>query len=89
MSGLKPVCVNCNLFFKPEKNGIHFEEGYQIGDTGKWGSYKLWVGDKWKCRGCGAEIIVGTPLDPVMLNHEPSYTERRAQFAPELRVDDC
>lgn len=83
---LKPICVACKLFYKPEKNGFVFEEGFGDG-TGR--PYKLWVGDKWKCRGCGSEIIVGTGEGPIMHHHELDYAETRRRANPELLVDDC
>lgn len=69
---VKPVCVPCGLFFRPHRNGQVFEEGkpyqtkpdepirfYEPGSLKPWTSYKLWRGDQWICRGCGATIILG------------------------------
>lgn len=84
---MKPVCVDCQLFYQPEKNGFPFEEGMQ-GD-GEWQSYKLWLGDKWKCRGCGSEIIVGTGANPVSHHFMPDYGEMVNLLQPAFRVDDC
>ena len=83
---MKPICVSCKLFYRPEKNGIVFDEG--MGD-GTATSYKVWLGDKWKCRGCGSEIIVGTGMNPVLVKHYPHFAEEREKMAPELMVDDC
>lgn len=27
--------------------------------------YKIWVGDKWACQGCGSQIVIGFPSVPV------------------------
>jgi ribosomal protein L37E len=74
---LKPVCVPCQRFFRCEKNGYWLTEGMPNGrhsytlptPIGKeaaefWQPYKLWVGDKWRCEGCGAEIVVGVAGGP-------------------------
>lgn len=49
----KPVCVSCQLEYEPEKNGV------ALLDYASFGPYKLWEADKWKCKGCGHEIITG------------------------------
>jgi len=63
----KPACVPCGRFFKPEKNGELVAENKPIGgawippgkDAPGWIGYKVYRADKWKCHGCGTEIIVG------------------------------
>ena len=82
-----PVCVWCRLFFKPKKNGLTIEEGCPDGD--EWAPYKLWHGDLWACRGCGAEIVIGFALHPLAEHYEPCYADMKARFAPAFRVDDC
>jgi hypothetical protein len=47
----KPVCVRCNIEFRPEKVGI------EVLDMAEWGPYQLWNADLWKCPSCGIEII--------------------------------
>lgn len=89
---MKPVCVPCKLFYSPEKTGTYFEEGMPSGKGVRgtiWEPYKLWVGDKWKCRGCGSEIIIGVPTHPLAEQHQRDYETQRARFDVELRVDDC
>ena len=96
---MKPICAKCKVFFRPETNGVAFEEGApksgaphcngKPANPDDWGPYKLWMGDLWKCRGCGAEIIVGTGQKPVAMRHETNYAADCAALAPILRVDDC
>jgi hypothetical protein len=94
---MKPICVPCQRFYKPEKCGIHFLEGMQIkqpagrGNTEPeaWAPYKLWVGDKWRCAGCGAEIIVGTGPRPLGEHFEADFQEKLQRWTPELQVNDC
>lgn len=88
---MKPICAACNLFFRPKKNGVYFEEGMPVSsatDSG-WTSYKLWVGDLWECRSCGAQIIVGVPHTPVAEHYQPGYRERVAKIHCDRRIDDC
>ncbi len=86
---MKPICADCQLFFTQEKSGTYFEEGMPRGSLERWQSYKLWVGDLWKCRGCGTEIIVGVPARPIAEHYEDNYASQLEMFAPIFRVDDC
>ena len=51
----KPVCVKCNVEFRPKQNGVtvadYFMKNSQI--------YKLWEADLYVCPKCGMEIVVG------------------------------
>lgn len=85
----KPVCVKCRLFFKPKKTGAVMEEGMPNGGDGKWGPYKLWVGDLMECRGCGDQIMVGFGRGPIAEHYQPDYAAQVQRFAPLFRVDDC
>lgn len=67
MSGqLKPICVNCQRFLRPEKNGQSVLEQMprDRAPPGRthwylWEPYKLWRADLWKCSGCGFELVIG------------------------------
>ena len=64
-----------------EKNGIYFTTLLPDGRR-----YHLWSGDKWKCRECGHETIVGTGRNPVVAHFEKDFAEKVAKFNPELEV---
>lgn len=90
----KPVCVSCRVFFRPEKNGFRWTEGMPFGDNklkpigdAKWTPYKTWVSDKWKCPGCGAEIIVGHSSNPTSVHHMNGFADFHE--LSQLQVDDC
>lgn len=91
----KPVCVPCQRFFRPEKNGFRLIEGKPISNDAepgtaepeKWEPYKLWMADKWKCHGCGAEIVVGFGARPIATDYEPEFAERIKEAT--LQVNDC
>lgn len=98
---VKPACPKCGLFYRPKKNGQSFEEGkpfndetpvrYRTLDGTEWTSYKLWRGDLWECRGCGAEVIIGVIAGPVREHYQPEYKEyREAMGGDDLPfIHDC
>lgn len=92
----KPVCVKCQRFFRPEKNGTFVLENKPIGGhtvpagdiaPGLWEPYKLWRADKWRCLGCGAEICVGFGNSPVAENYMDNFSESIKKA--EVKVNDC
>lgn len=95
---MKPVCVPCQRFFRMEKSGFYFIEGMPIGndaqpgtaEPAKWRPYKLWVGDKWRCEGCGAEILSGFGRERIAEHYESDFPDRVAALgASQLQVNDC
>lgn len=93
---LKPICVPCGLFFTPDKNGQVVEEGKPHGGSEKerypgWTSYKLWRGDQWKCRGCGATIIVGVASVNFAEHYQSDYELVRQRYGGDdiPFVHDC
>lgn len=98
---LKPVCVGCRCFYRPEKNGYFFIEGMPIGNIGnetirgnhapdQWKPYKFWVGDLWKCPECGHEIVVGVIGGPVSEHYMPDFKEVVDRYDNSgLQVNDC
>lgn len=95
---MKPICVPCQRFFRPEKSGFCFTEGMPIGaglsvpgtsHPERWRPYKLWRGDKWKCQGCGAEIVIGAS-EPFAIQHEDGFTQLAKETkADQYQVNDC
>lgn len=94
---LKPICVPCQRFFRPKENGFDFLEGMPVENRAprgilapeKWKPYKLWSGDKWFCEGCGTEIIVGTGVAPIAIQHENDFAETVRKFGATFQVNDC
>lgn len=94
---LKPICVPCQRFYRPKKNGFVFIEGMPIDQNARpgketpelWQPYKLWIGDKWKCEGCGNEIVVGVCNRPINEQHKPDFKSDCDAFHPQLTVNDC
>lgn len=89
------VCVKCQRFFRPKKNGVVWEEG-KPWETGKepfreegWSSYKLWKADLWSCPGCGTEIITGHAQMPFAEHYQPDYAEARSAYPVHTFVRDC
>lgn len=95
---MKPICVPCERFMRPEKNGFYFTEGMPsvndaptgVAGLGKWAPYKVWVGDKWKCPDCGAEIIIGVGRGPIVEHYQPEFAAVQAGLgADQLQINDC
>jgi len=95
---MKPICVPCQRFFRPIKNGFYFIEAMPIEDRPapgtaepeKWEPYRIWVGDKWRCEGCGAEIVSGVGRGPVSEHYQPDFRRQIEQLhADQLQVNDC
>jgi hypothetical protein len=74
---IRPVCVACEVFYRPLKNGIFLLE--QIKTTSGRRPYKIWSADHWKCPGCGHEIVVGSGSKPVREDHAADFDEWREQ----------
>jgi hypothetical protein len=78
-----------------EKSGLAFLEGMPEETSGpasghvKWVPYKLWLGDLWKCPGCGTELISGTGRNPISEHYLPDFSEKVKNYGPKLQVDDC
>lgn len=90
----KPVCVPCQRFFRPDRNGVTVLEGKPesgalpgTSEASRWHPYKLWYADRWKCQGCGTEIITGFGPQPAMQDFKNSDAEMRA--AAKHLVNDC
>ena len=67
----KPVCVPCGLAMYPEQNGVVVLE---TKDKAKAQPYRLWRSDKWKCPGCGYEVLSGYS-DRCIYPGDPDYDE--------------
>ncbi len=61
----------------------------QSGDLAGWQPYKLWVGDVHECRGCGAQVIVGVPPQPISEHYKPDYAELVRRTGATRHIDDC
>lgn len=95
---LKPICVQCGMFYRVKKSGYYFiegaprENGARPGKANNkhWTDYKLWCGDLWECRGCDTQIIVGTGHQPVAEKHHPDFHEQiQRHNGKQFRVNDC
>ena len=80
-----------------EKNGYYFLEGMPktspaapgTAEPEKWGPYKLWSGDLWKCDSCGAQIVVGVGRGPIAEHYQENFAAMLDKFAPQVQVNDC
>lgn len=94
---MKPICVKCQRFYRPKKNGFSFIEGMPRSNGAppgtaapeQWVPYKLWRGDLWECLGCGHEIISGVAPLPTAEHYQHDFTERVADAGAKLQINDC
>lgn len=93
---VKPVCVKCKCFYRPEKNGYAFIEGmpnkqghhaeaYRGNIRGTrhpeaWKPYKLWMGDLWKCPDCLHELVVGVIGGPISEHYMSDFKSKVERF---------
>jgi hypothetical protein len=96
---MKPICVKCQRFYRPKKNGTSFVEMKPRGGSalappgveapGTCEPYKLWMGDLWECRGCGHELIVGTGQLPISQDFHPDFQKQIKDWRAEIKINDC
>lgn len=95
---MKPVCVKCQRFYRPKRNGTPFIESKPIGGklvpqgTSRpdlWEPYKLWMGDLWQCQGCGHQLISGVAGKPISQDYHHDFHQNIAAFDPKIVVNDC
>ena len=93
---MKPICVECQRFYRPAKNGVRAHENRPRFNEAKpgadfadqWMPYKIWHADLWRCEGCGHQIIVGAGAAPIAEYYQGE------RFTTELErggypVNDC
>lgn len=96
----KPVCIPCQRFFRPLRNGVYVleQKPKYNGDPkwlGKvvppgnshpelWEPYKTWMADSWKCEGCGTTIVTGFGFNPLWEDYKGPLPE--GEYLP---VNDC
>lgn len=95
---MKPICVKCHRFFRMVKSGFYFIEGMPLfpgtppglADCENWKPYKLWCGDKWECKGCGAVILSGFGSEPISEHFKADFKEMLDKLgARRFQVNDC
>ena len=94
---MKPICVKCQLFYQPQRIGVSLLEQMPDADRSgvidgiHWHPYKLWMGDQWRCDGCGSEIIVGVGMKPLAEHFEDNFAAELEYAGGDsvLRVNDC
>lgn len=90
----KPVCVKCQRFLRPLKNGVRVLEkkpinGNNLSPPGleapeKWVPYKVWQADSWECRGCKTVVVIGYGIKPLWEDYRGPLPEDN--YIP---VNDC
>ena len=94
---MRPICVECQRFYRPKQNGTFFVEGMPIipdalsgtAAPHHWKPYKLWSGDLWECQGCGHQIISGVGHQPVAEHYQPTFADDVRAYDARLQINDC
>lgn len=92
---MKPICVKCQRFYRPKRNGVRFVENMPTilraapGTTNpeNWTPYKVWQADLWECKGCHHELICGAGACPIAIDHEQNF--QQALETVNFIVNDC
>lgn len=94
----KPVCATCRRFYRPHRNGTAFIEAMPKGSERppsgleapeRWMPYKLWLGDLWRCEGCGNEIIVGSGSMPLSEHFHSDFEKQVENWKAKITINDC
>jgi len=93
----KPICVPCQRFFRPKKNGFPVIEQMPTDNDAvpgtsqpeKWSPYKLWIGDLWECQGCKAQIVVGFASEPISEHFHEAFGNMVLDREAVFKVNDC
>lgn len=78
---MKPICFPCQRFYRMVKSGFCFIEGKPMGN-----GVELWSGDKWRCNGCGHELIsMECDADAIIREVRTQVAARKDRAEKELR----
>jgi hypothetical protein len=75
---MRPVCVACQIEMRCEKNGVGIVEMIHV-DGGSAEPYRLWSADRWRCPGCGQQMVVGYGREPMAEQYQPDFMARIAE----------
>lgn len=82
------VCCSCNFFYKPEKNAVAVVEMRPVGTVSlpEYRPLRLWQADRWRCPGCGHQVVTGFGRAPISEHHDRNFDEKVKAFQPEREV---
>lgn len=81
---MKPICVECEVEFIPEKNGVYVAEMFQKNEK----IYRLWQADMLKCPACDKKIIFGFGNRPIAEHFEGQGELFESPISIEQRVEE-
>lgn len=68
---MKPVCVECEVEFVIDRNGVVIEEMAFVPPE----PYLLWRGDRYVCPKCGRKIIIGIAKKSFASRHDDDFAK--------------
>jgi len=66
---MRPICVSCQVEYRPEKNGV------RVCEYASFGPYKIYQADLWKCPKCDHLIIHGYGRNPEAEHFQDHFKE--------------
>lgn len=78
-----PICVKCQVEYRPKTNGINVEL------MADFGSFELYKADKVECPGCGHQIITGYGDEPFAIHFKENYKEVLEKVEKSGRTYKC
>ena len=66
----RPICVGCRVAMRCERNGFVVSDPSTSGACAT-----LWRGDKWKCPGCGVQIVEGFGTGTLLVDYPEEQRE--------------
>ncbi len=95
---MRPICVKCQVFFRPKKNDYWFTEGAPkipnaplgTAEPESWRPYKIWAADLYECPCCKAQILAGFGREPISISHHIGFKDHMKRLgADQFQVNDC
>lgn len=94
----KPVCVPCQRFYRPKRNGTPLLEQRPIKqgalpgpkNASDWVPYKLWGSDLMVCPSCGHELLSGFSRE-ALHDYDPDFLDsvKNALARGAVVINDC
>lgn len=63
----KPLCWQCGLEMRPEKNGV------AVIEMASFGPAAIYMADLWRCSECSIQVIAGLSNNPIAEHYEAGF----------------
>ena len=66
---MRPICSQCQIDFRPVKNGV------EVLELADFGPYRLWQADEYECPACRVRIITGFADHPYAEYYQDKFKQ--------------